>query len=46
MIVDCAMSFEHMPELTWTFGYLLVLVVMVAICAVVYRYSKRVGWLE
>jgi hypothetical protein len=30
----------------WTFGYPLVLVVMVAICAVPYRYFKRVGWLE
>ncbi len=46
MIVDCAMSLDHMPELTWTFGYPPVLVVMVAICAVVYRYFKRVGRLE
>jgi magnesium transporter len=40
------MNFEHMPELTWSFGYPLVLGVMVAICVVLYRYFKRVGWLE
>jgi magnesium transporter len=39
------MNFEHMPELEWTFGYPLVLVVMVAICFTLYRYFKRVGWL-
>jgi magnesium transporter len=40
------MNFEHMPELGWTFGYPLVLGVMVAICFGLYRYFKRVGWLE
>ena len=40
------MNFEHMPELGWTFGYPLVLGVMVAICLGLYRYFKRVGWLE
>jgi magnesium transporter len=39
------MNFEHMPELGWTFGYPLVLAVMVAICFTLYRYFKRVGWL-
>jgi magnesium transporter len=39
------MNFEHMPELGWTFGYPLVLVVMVTICTALYRYFKRVGWL-
>jgi magnesium transporter len=39
------MNFEHMPELTWTFGYPLVLAVMATICAVLYRYFRRVGWL-
>ena len=39
------MNFEHMPELEWTFGYPLVVAVMVAICFMVYRYFKRVGWL-
>jgi magnesium transporter len=39
------MNFDHMPELGWTFGYPLVLVVMATICLVLYRYFKRVGWL-
>jgi magnesium transporter len=39
------MNFEHMPELTWTFGYPLVLAVMVVICTTLYRYFKRAGWL-
>ena len=39
------MNFEHMPELRWTFGYPLVVGVMVVICASLYRYFKRVGWL-
>jgi magnesium transporter len=39
------MNFEHMPELEWSFGYPLVVAVMVTICAWLYRYFKRVGWL-
>ena len=39
------MNFEHMPELGWTFGYPLVLVVMASVCFALYRYFKRVGWL-
>jgi magnesium transporter len=39
------MNFEHMPELEWTFGYPLVLVVMATVCFTLYRYFKRVGWL-
>jgi magnesium transporter len=39
------MNFEHMPELTWTFGYPLVVGVMVVICTSLYRYFKRAGWL-
>jgi magnesium transporter len=40
------MNFEHMPELGWTFGYPLVLAVMATVCFGLYRYFKRVGWLE
>jgi magnesium transporter len=40
------MNFEHMPELEWTFGYPLVVCVMVVICFGLYRYFKKVGWLE
>jgi magnesium transporter len=39
------MNFEHMPELTWTFGYPLVLVVMATVCTLMYRGFRRNGWL-
>jgi magnesium transporter len=39
------MNFEHMPELEWTLGYPLVLLVMGGICFALYRYFRRVGWL-
>jgi magnesium transporter len=39
------MNFEHMPELRWTFGYPLVLAVMLALCTLLYRFFRRVGWL-
>jgi magnesium transporter len=39
------MNFEHMPELDWTFGYPLALVVMFVICLLVYRGFRRSGWL-
>jgi magnesium transporter len=40
------MNFEHMPELKWTFGYPLVLAVMLVVCFLLYRWFKKVGWLE
>jgi magnesium transporter len=39
------MNFEQMPELGWSFGYPLALAVMAAICFLLYRYFRRVGWL-
>jgi magnesium transporter len=39
------MNFEHMPELTWTFGYPLVLVVIAVACLFLYYKFKRAGWL-
>ncbi len=39
------MNFEHMPELGWPLGYPLVLLVMVAACAALWRAFKRTGWL-
>jgi magnesium transporter len=39
------MNFEHMPELRWTYGYPLVLGVIVAVCSVLYVRFKRAGWL-
>lgn len=39
------MNFEHMPALTWTFGYPLVLVVMLVICTSLYVAFRRRHWL-
>jgi magnesium transporter len=39
------MNFEHMPELEWTYGYPLVVAVMLTVCFLLYRHFKRVGWL-
>jgi magnesium transporter len=39
------MNFEHMPELGWSFGYPLVLALMLVACTLLYRYFKRAGWL-
>jgi len=39
------MNFAHMPELTWTIGYPLALVVMLAFCAVLYWQFRKAGWL-
>ncbi len=39
------MNFEHMPELHWRYGYPLALLVMTAICVLLYRGFKRNGWL-
>jgi magnesium transporter len=39
------MNFEDMPELRWRLGYPLVLLVIAAVCLLLYRNFKRVGWL-
>jgi magnesium transporter len=39
------MNFEHMPELEWRYGYLVVVGAMVAISFGLYRAFKRSGWL-
>ena len=39
------MNFDHMPELTWTFGYPLVLGVIGGLCAYIYSRFKKSGWL-
>jgi magnesium transporter len=39
------MNFEHMPELTWTFGYLLALGGMALVSALLYWRFRRIGWL-
>ncbi|WP_315096205.1 CorA family divalent cation transporter [uncultured Cellulomonas sp.] len=39
------MNFDHMPELTWTFGYPLAIAVMGGVCVTLYRLFRRSGWL-
>ncbi|MEC3952164.1 magnesium/cobalt transporter CorA [Nocardia sp. CDC153] len=39
------MNFEHMPELSWTFGYPAVIAIMLALCALLYANFHRNNWL-
>jgi magnesium transporter len=39
------MNFEHMPELTWRFGYPLALLLMATACGLLYLRFRRSGWL-
>jgi magnesium transporter len=39
------MNFDHMPELRWTLGYPMALLLMATICVGLYRGFKRSGWL-
>ena len=39
------MNFRHLPELEWSYGYPVVLVVMALICLALYRAFRRSGWL-
>jgi magnesium transporter len=39
------MNFIHMPELTWKFGYPIILSVMLGVSAVLYRGFKRSRWI-
>ena len=39
------MNFQNMPELDWTYGYHISIVVMVAACVGLYVGFKRSGWL-
>ncbi len=39
------MNFEHMPELGWEYGYLFVVILVVAVCGVLYWRFKKIGWL-
>jgi|AntDryMetagUQ255_1029468.scaffolds.fasta_scaffold00943_6 magnesium transporter len=39
------MNFEFMPELRWTFGYPLIVGIMVTICVTLYFRFRRSGWL-
>jgi magnesium transporter len=39
------MNFEHMPELSWTFGYPFALLLMLGVSGLLYLAFKRSGWL-
>lgn len=39
------MNFEHMPELTWSFGYPMAIVGMALICTLLFLFLRRRGWL-
>ncbi|MGI8418488.1 MAG: magnesium and cobalt transport protein CorA [Nakamurella sp.] len=39
------MNFHHMPELTWTFGYPLAILLMIAVCVLLHRALRKRGWL-
>ncbi|ALL12518.1 magnesium/cobalt transporter CorA [Caulobacter henricii] len=39
------MNFEHMPELSWTYGYPVALGVIVGVCLLLYWRFKRARWL-
>jgi magnesium transporter len=39
------MNFDHMPELHWTYGYPVVLLVVMLICGALYRIFRRNQWL-
>ena len=39
------MNFQHMPELSWRYGYPACVLAMVGICVGLYRTFKRSGWL-
>lgn len=39
------MNFQHMPELEWSLGYPLALLLMVATAVLPVWYFKRKGWL-
>ena len=39
------MNFDNMPELTWKYGYFVVLGLIATICLLLHRLFKRNGWL-
>lgn len=40
------MNFEHMPELTWKYGYFIVLGIMASIGISMFLWFKRKGWFD
>jgi magnesium transporter len=40
------MNFEYMPELTWEYGYFIVLGIMTCIGISMFLWFKRKGWFD
>ena len=40
------MNFEHMPELKWTYGYPMVIGIMLAVTLGIFLWFRRKGWLK
>jgi magnesium transporter len=39
------MNFEHMPELTWRYGYPAVVALMAAVCGTLFVRFRKAGWI-
>ena len=39
------MNFEHMPELSWTYGYPLAIGFIACLCSLLFMLLRRRGWL-
>lgn len=39
------MNFDHMPELRWRYGYFIVVGILVAVCATLFRLFRKNEWL-
>ena len=39
------MNFTNMPELNWTYGYPLIMLLMFLICGLLFRQFRKTGWL-
>ena len=39
------MNFDYLPELSWRYGYFIVLGAIAAICARLFVRFRRIGWL-
>ena len=40
------MNFEHMPELHWKYGYLVILILMFGLGGGMFLWFKRKGWFD
>jgi magnesium transporter len=39
------MNFDFMPETKWVYGYPVVVLVMLTVCGLLYRWFRKVKWL-